>query len=62
MELKSHKILFEGFTITPEEKDQDPNDLYDKYVKGKIKVPYSIKAKTKTELEVIIDITEHDLY
>ena len=47
LELKSHRILFEGFTITPEEKDQDPNDLYNKYVKGKIKVPYSIKAKTK---------------
>ena len=47
LELKSHRILFEGFTITPEEKDQDPNDLYNKYIKGKIKVPYSIKAKTK---------------
>ena len=47
LELKSHKILFEGFSISPEEKDQDPNDLYNKYVKGKIKVPYSIKAKTK---------------
>ena len=47
LELKSHRILFEGFTITPEEKDQDPNDLYSKYIKGKIKVPYSIKAKTK---------------
>ena len=47
LELKSHKILFEGFTITPEEKDQDPNDLYSKYIKGKIKDPYSIKAKTK---------------
>ena len=47
LELKSHRILFEGFTITPEEKDQDTNDLYNKYIKGKIKVPYSIKAKTK---------------
>jgi hypothetical protein len=47
LELKSHRILFEGFTITPEEKDQDPNDLYSKYIKGKIKVPYSIKARTK---------------
>ena len=47
LELKSHKILFEGFSISPEEKDQDPNELYIKYIKGKIKAVNSITAKTK---------------
>ena len=47
LELKSHKILFEGFSISPEEKDQDPNELYTKYIKGKIKNVNSITAKTK---------------
>ena len=47
LELKSHKILFEGFSISPEEKEQDPNELYIKYIKGKIKIANSITAKTK---------------
>ena len=47
MELKSHKILFEGFSIYSEEKYQDPNELYTKYIKGKIKDAIKITAKTK---------------
>ena len=47
LELKSHKILFEGFSISPEEKEQDPNELYTKYIKGKIKDAIKITAKTK---------------
>ena len=47
LELKSHKILFEGFSISSEEKYQDPNELYNKYIKGKIKDAIKITAKTK---------------
>ena len=38
IKLKSHKILIEGFSIDNEEKNQDINEIFDKYKKNKIQV------------------------
>ena len=46
LELKSHKIQFEGCIISDEEKDLDVDDLYKKYIKSGNKDINNIIVKT----------------
>ena len=46
LELKSHKIQFEGCIISQEDKDLNADDLYKKYIKNGNKDVNNIIAKT----------------